>query len=560
MAKIETQYVLVGRDQTQRAFRSLRGNVARAERAVFNLQNAFVALGAVAAIRGIAQAGIELERLQRGLKFATGSATAAADEFDFVRSEAERLGLSLQTTAQAYTSLAAAARGTTLEGQDTRDIFSGISEASRVLGLSADQTRGALRAIEQIISKGNVQAEELRGQLGERLPGAFQLAARSIGVTTEELNGMLERGEVLADELLPALAKELRETFGPQVEDAASDTQAAFARLETAVFELKAGLAQSGLLDLLGDLAEFFADKIPDAADETVGALSAIRTASLRTAAGLLSVISGPVNPSAEQSEATRQLVEALLDQADAEDEARAKADALVRANDLVAASSKRASDVIRQFRRDSADLFRAIGSGSGGDVELLDLSKTTDAILGRSNRSASEETVELLDLSSTANEILGRTREETEKTNDAAKQLGLTFTSAFEDAIIEAKSLRDVMRGLLQDIARIFIRNAVTNPVADFFGGLFEKRAIGGPVSGGSPYIVGERGPELFVPRNSGSIVPNNKMGGVNVTYNIDARGVDEQRVYSAIIPALERTKQQTIAEVSQRRREGRL
>ena len=54
------------------------------------------------------------------------------------------------------------------------------------------------------------------------------------------------------------------------------------------------------------------------------------------------------------------------------------------------------------------------------------------------------------------------------------------------------------------------------------------EGRAIGGPVSQGTPYIVGERGPELFVPNSSGSIVPNNRMGGVTVApvYNIDARG----------------------------------
>jgi phage-related minor tail protein len=54
------------------------------------------------------------------------------------------------------------------------------------------------------------------------------------------------------------------------------------------------------------------------------------------------------------------------------------------------------------------------------------------------------------------------------------------------------------------------------------------EGKAIGGPVSQGTPYIVGERGPELFVPNSSGSIVPNNRMGGVTVApvYNIDARG----------------------------------
>lgn len=61
---------------------------------------------------------------------------------------------------------------------------------------------------------------------------------------------------------------------------------------------------------------------------------------------------------------------------------------------------------------------------------------------------------------------------------------------------------------------------------------GPYQFRAKGGPVSAGSPYIVGERGPELFVPGRSGSIVPNDKMGGdnVSVVVNVDAKGTNVQ------------------------------
>jgi hypothetical protein len=53
-----------------------------------------------------------------------------------------------------------------------------------------------------------------------------------------------------------------------------------------------------------------------------------------------------------------------------------------------------------------------------------------------------------------------------------------------------------------------------------DFITDLFSKKADGGPVSGNTPYIVGERGPELFVPSNNGTIVPNDKLGS-GATYN---------------------------------------
>jgi hypothetical protein len=59
------------------------------------------------------------------------------------------------------------------------------------------------------------------------------------------------------------------------------------------------------------------------------------------------------------------------------------------------------------------------------------------------------------------------------DKTKDAARELGLTFQSAFEDAIIGGKSLQDVLSAIGQDIARIFIRKSITEPFANWFAGL---------------------------------------------------------------------------------------
>ncbi len=140
-----------------------------------------------------------------------------ARKWRFWKNESERLGLNLLETAKSYMQIAAAAKGTELDGERTRDIFTAIAEASTVLQLSVDQTNGAIRAIGQIMSKGKVQAEELRGQLGERLYGAFQLAARGMGITTAELDKMLEQGQVIAEDFLPKFAAEIRNTFSDGV-------------------------------------------------------------------------------------------------------------------------------------------------------------------------------------------------------------------------------------------------------------------------------------------------------------------------------------------------------
>ncbi|MHC4195454.1 MAG: tape measure protein, partial [Planctomycetota bacterium] len=184
---------------------------------------------------GAVKVGLQFEKIEGALRAATGSMGAAKRELGFVINLSEELGTNLQSSAEQFSKLAAAARGTALEGQGARDIFEGISVAAAALRLNTEQTTGALRAIEQMISKGNVQAEELRGQLGERLPGAFQLAAQAMGVTTQELNKMLESGDVLATDLLPKLAKLLMDTFSAEAAVAAGGLAASFEKLKTEI-------------------------------------------------------------------------------------------------------------------------------------------------------------------------------------------------------------------------------------------------------------------------------------------------------------------------------------
>lgn len=230
---------------------------------------------AIAGGRAVLDAAIANERLMNTLTVGVGSVQAATREYAFLRQESERLGLQFVSTAEQYAKLAAASKGTQLEGQATRDIFIAISQASTVLGLSADQAGGALLAIQQMISKGKVSAEELRGQLGERLPGAFQIAARAIGVTTAELDKMLESGKLTAEVLLPAFAVELNKTFGAQSQEAARGLNAQLNRLDNSINDLKLSVGKLGLIDAFSggiDFATKFVSVI-DRATEAIGRL-----------------------------------------------------------------------------------------------------------------------------------------------------------------------------------------------------------------------------------------------------------------------------------------------
>lgn len=224
-------------------------------RDIGGLQSALAGLGIGLVVRDIAQVGLQTERWTNSLRAATGSIEGAASEMAFLRREADRLGLPLESITEGYVGFAAALKGTALEGQAGREVFTAVAEASRVMGLRADETEGALRALQQMVSKGTVASEELRGQLGERLPGAFQIAARAMGVTTMKLGDMLQKGEVLAEDLLPKFARELRKSVEPGVAAAVGSAAAEFARMDNAIRDLKQTVAESGLLLFLTQAA-----------------------------------------------------------------------------------------------------------------------------------------------------------------------------------------------------------------------------------------------------------------------------------------------------------------
>ena len=144
-----------------------------------------------------------------------------------------------------------------------------------------------------------------------------------------------------------------------------------------------------------------------------------------------------------------------------------------------------------------------------------------------------------------TKNQELQRQLTQAEQLKQIYSDVGMTIKSGVVDAIQGAidgtKSLGEVATGILKSIANKVLDVAInfalfgalsgTGTGGGLLGSLF-KRANGGPVSAGSSYMVGERGPELFTPKHGGSIVPNNALGGgtTNVVVNVDASGSNVQ------------------------------
>ena len=163
--------------------------------------------------------------------------------------------------------------------------------------------------------------------------------------------------------------------------------------------------------------------------------------------------------------------------------------------------------------------------------------------------------------------EEVDKLTEAEERARDIGKELGLTFTSAFEDAVVEGKKFRDILQGIYKDLLRIMLRKTITEPVGTFLsdtlsagvGALFPGKQFGGSVAGGKPHIVGEAGPELFVPGSSGSVVPNHQLGGGgSIVQNINVTTGVQQTVRAEIIQLMPMIRKASVEAVLEERSRG--
>ena len=182
-------------------------------------------------------------------------AAAAASDLKFLRDEAERLGFSLTELGGNYSKLAIAGRSAGLATEQVREIFSNFAEVARVNNAGVEETERVFKALEQILSKGKVQAEELRGQLGDVLPGAYSAFARSLGVSGQELDELLKKGKVSSNALL-GFSREYAKSVSGQLEPATKTLRAELGRLSTAYDDFLVSVGDQSLAPALREVAD----------------------------------------------------------------------------------------------------------------------------------------------------------------------------------------------------------------------------------------------------------------------------------------------------------------
>lgn len=242
-----------GSRQSLSLLQRLRGEVLSLTASYIGFQ------AAIGQVGGAVNAFRQLQATQNRLGAVFNQDTAKVGaEIQFLQQQAERLGISFATLADEYGKFTVAAKTSNFTTAETRKIFLSVAEAARVNSLSTEQMSGVFLALTQMISKGKVSSEELRRQLGDRLTGAFSIFASAIGVTTAELDKMMQKGEVLADRsTLLKFADELSNRFGAQLPTVLKGIEADLGRFETGIFNAQIAIGK-GLVPALQDAIRSF--------------------------------------------------------------------------------------------------------------------------------------------------------------------------------------------------------------------------------------------------------------------------------------------------------------
>lgn len=219
-------------------------------------------------LEGIYEAGSDLASSRAKFTTAFGGVAEGTAELEYAREVAINLKLPLETLTKGYADLALSAKGTSMEGQGIRNVFEGMAQTARVNQSSAAELEGVFKALTQIMSKGKVQAEELRGQLGDRLPGALQIMADGLQISMKQLDKMMEKGELTRETLL-AMSAEASRRVGPALTEALATPAAKLADFQNRMTVFKETVAESGFLDAVADAFERLAEALstPEALD-----------------------------------------------------------------------------------------------------------------------------------------------------------------------------------------------------------------------------------------------------------------------------------------------------
>lgn len=546
MANNNLKFTISAIDRTKSVFKGVGKSVKSLSSAVFSLKGALVGLGGAVVLRSIARTNAQFEDLRSGLASVFGSVQEGNKRFREISDFATRTQFSVEDLTKSFITL----KGAGIEPTEKLLTTFTDTSASAVDGL------GVFEALTRVLARsvgGGLGLEELN-QIFDRGIPVYTIINEQLGITRLEISELGKTAEG-SEKIIRALITGLDQRFGGATQKRLSNLNVAFSNFGIALRNFQDIVGESGFGQALKNITNTLTDAVTDS------------DGLARSIGRVLGNVFNKINDAIISFRKTgiQKLKEFLI-------EATRGAESFINgfkeglesiANAFIDIRNAVVfGDDLPQFKILKTDLsnIRDFIQGIGFDAEETG-TKFEKHFGKRMHDGYLRKNVERFTELKTRLKLL----------QNASKDFGDTIARGFEDAVFEAKNLSEAIRQIGQDIIRLAYRKAITDPLGEALGGAIKTgigsiiggitgKATGGSVRSGTPYIVGEQGAELFVPGRSGTIVPNNAIGGgavtVNQTINLMPSVTDSIR--GEILNALPLIREQSVQAVIEARSRG--
>ena len=565
----------VDASQATRALKGVQQQSSGLQRAFSGLKTAILGVGVTALGRQAILTSANFEKLNVRLGLLTKASGTFAKSQE-IAAEAQKLfGLSATEALEGITNITARLQPLGVGVEDIRTTFIGFNTAAKLAGASAMESSAAFRQLAQALGSGRLQGDEFRS-IAEQVPTILAPIAAELGTTVGGLKKFASEGKLTSDVVIRALKKvelegaaslkallendptQVFKNLGNATEDLsrafgdiflpavvpAIKALTSFVKVSAEFVNSDAGKATLILvgiaagakaiavaLPIAGAAVTVFTGKIVALKIAVLGLSGAIAATGIGAfVIGLGLLTTQIIKTRREQDELNKSIMSGTEDQV---------TEQLNKQLEIQKKIEERLKNANGRTKVSLENKLKEVEA----DIRLLEGRQTTLASDELINEKLSERN-ELLNQNVTnQDKNIQKTKEQNEelkRQQDLFTQIGDNIATGISDALVGAingtKSLGEAARSIVNNLANDLLRLGVNTLLKSTGIGLFENLpglANGGSAQAGRSYLVGERGPEIFTPKRSGVVIPNNQIGGSggivnNINVNVSAEGME--------------------------------
>lgn len=549
MAGQDVQVKIGAVDQTKAAFNSVSRSLSGLRSAVFSVQGAIAGIAGISIVKGFLDANVSFQKLEASLITFTGSAGAAAAQFKELQQFAATTPFQLEEVVGGFNKLVARGINPTIASfQAFGNIAAGTGKTlDQFVEAVADAAVGEFERLKEFGIKASVEGDKVRMTFG----GVTETIAKD----STAILGYLEK---------------LGQTkFAGAIERQAQTLGGAFSNLQDALTTFAVEIGKSGVTELLVDLTRGFTGLINKISKGLAGTNNPVKQA-VKDIATLKEILAETSTGTKDYDNVLTELNKTIEKYASLTADGRKNAPfpGLQPAKVTIGKITegiKQAKDITDQSIK-TVDLYKSAWT------KFEDKWNEKDEVgLYLSNQKDQVQSLVPV-LADAGKEIREFGLTQMEVARRGIETLEDSLVGLINGSMSASEAFGKMAQSIINDLIRMSIQQSITRPLFDVFSGMFGgtqapapvytamPRAMGGSVTSGQPYMVGERGPELFVPGQTGTIVPNGQMGGagtvINQTINVTT-GV-QQTVRAEIMTLMPQIAAATKAAVADAKMRG--